>query len=396
MLKDHAPIVSILKEGHVKVDWWIDENFYDQIEEVNIFRSDDSQEGFIKLNNSPLSVTTTTFTDRNPNPLNFYRVEIIDQYGHSRRSISNMAQLVDEDPPSPPTGMQGVCDSNGIVTISWANNPEADLSGYYVFTANSRDAEFGMLTRDGELKEPTYQDSIELNTLADTVYYRIVAADYRGNRSVLSEPCPVKRPDINPPVTPVFKTRTPDFGQVTISFTASSSSDVISTELQRKEKNGTDWETVFTEYEIGATSTFVDTAVTHPNTYLYRLVAFEDDPLIATSESIELSPLQIRNKGVINFVKIDLEKLEKKQHVALAWEEFPQKNLREIKILRKENEAKSQTLKRWYYLNDELAGVFNFEDTSISKKSAYSYKIIVRYMDGSFYYSDFSSPIKIN
>ena len=56
--------------------------------------------------------------------------------------------------------------------------PEADIIGYRVYWANDTLAEFSQLT--GEVFAGTiYGDSINIKTLSEYAYYKIVAVDHR-------------------------------------------------------------------------------------------------------------------------------------------------------------------------------------------------------------------------
>lgn len=89
-------------------------------------------------------------------------------------------QPIDSMPPPLPVGVYARCDSSGVVKINW--NAAAGAAFYRLYRANFRDVEF---TDHSHVyfTDTFFSDTLDLNTLQDTVYYAVTALDSRYNES---------------------------------------------------------------------------------------------------------------------------------------------------------------------------------------------------------------------
>lgn len=62
-----------------------------------------------------------------------------------------LGQLKDDTPPTAPTGLIGVSDPAGVVTLHWSPSPESDVMGYRVFTANSENGDYAQVAWCGSM-----------------------------------------------------------------------------------------------------------------------------------------------------------------------------------------------------------------------------------------------------
>lgn len=88
--------------------------------------------------------------------------------------------MVDNQPPSAPTGVQ-VINGDNTVEISWNKNPESDVAGYNVYYALSYNGKYTLI---GTTTNNYYDDNGATNGITD--YYAVTAYDYNGNESQLS------------------------------------------------------------------------------------------------------------------------------------------------------------------------------------------------------------------
>lgn len=232
------------------------------------------------LDEKLLSKEARSFVDTKPDMVgqNYYRVLTLDTARNVALSFSVYAILIDSIAPSEPTTPTGSIDSNGIVKISWKIGKEDDILGYRVFSTNQEDHEYANLTPD-PLFDTMFIDTISLKTLTKKIYYKIVAVDRHFNHSVPSKPLILKRPDVNPPVTPVFTNVWVSDTLVKLEWINSSSDDVKKTILYRQENNGA--LKILAEFERGDVNSFKDRDLVKRKSYRYFLQAIDESGLLS-------------------------------------------------------------------------------------------------------------------
>ena len=230
------------------------------------------------------------FEDPNPNAINFYRIEVIDEYDQSIYSVTALGQIADFDPPQPPSGMTGFVDTLGTVRLSWSKNPEQDVAGYHVYFANSLNEDFAILTSDSLRQDTAYIDTIVINTLTEEVYYKFKAIDFMGNRSEFSEPLKLLRPDLIPPVSGVFKSDSVSAEKVWIRYVNSTSKDVLSNELQRKKLEDMEWTSIANNTNDGL-QVIEELELEDKTTYLYRILTTDDAGWVTISDTMSIRTL---------------------------------------------------------------------------------------------------------
>ena len=136
-------------------------------------------------------------------------------------SIIMHAMIIDETPPAPPTGLNGEIDSTGIVSLFWDLGPEEDIYAYNVYFANQEDHLFSKVSNQ-HLKNTSFFDSIQIKTLTEDIFYYVVALDASFNESERSEILKLNRPDVIPPVAPLFENYTVSSSAIEIKWILSS------------------------------------------------------------------------------------------------------------------------------------------------------------------------------
>jgi hypothetical protein len=154
----------------------------------NIYRGTEAgRENETPLNREPL--TTTTYLDRSVinDRTYFYRVRSVDSparpWKESLDSPEASAMSRDLTPPGPPTGLT-VVPGVGRIFLTWNENTESDLAGYYVYRSRKSGRNYERLTNK-PLERTTYSDE---RVKPGVVYYYVVSAvDRSGNESAFSK-----------------------------------------------------------------------------------------------------------------------------------------------------------------------------------------------------------------
>ncbi len=336
-----------------------------------IGRAEKASGPFLPLNLVPLTPSVTQFTDTSAilHGTNYYTVTAIDTAGNAATSIPAYVIMTDTIPPAKPVGLEGIIDSTGIVHLKWKLGNEPDLMGYLVYTSNALSHDFTAITTDFVVTN-SFTDSITIQTLTKKVYYKIVAFDRNRNPSRYSDALELLRPDKIAPVSPVFTDFLVTDTSVTLKWVTSSSKDVMSQILYRREK-GKNWEP-YMKLALNI-SFFNDNKVTKQTWYEYALEAIDSSGL----HSPKSFPMNVRvydsgkRKDITNF---KVTKSADGKSVQLSWK-YAEKGNYWFVIYRSVDGQDKMTYKNLGSDQHE------FTDSNL-KKGLYKYAIKAVYKDG--------------
>ncbi|PSL44261.1 hypothetical protein CLV51_106127 [Chitinophaga niastensis] len=245
---------------------------------------------FIKISQNALTAADSVFVDESPLPANYYRVKVVTMNGQTAYSLPHFVQLTDSTPPLAPAGLTGRISDKGVVQLSWTANKEKDLYAYRVFRANVAAAEFVQVTKEPLLKN-SFTDTININTLTKYVYYKVVALDGHYNPSDFSTPLQLKRPDIIPPVPPVFTDLQARENGIFLQWQRSTSEDVVRHELLRSKD--TTWELIHVFAVTDTINSYTDTSALPGVSYHYAVTAVDDSHLRSLSKTVSAARINM-------------------------------------------------------------------------------------------------------
>jgi len=283
----------------VKLTWEFPEEANGELSSFNLNRSNglgETQEVLIK----DIPPTARSVQYNKLLPSNYFTISAVGKYGSQKKSFPMLVQPVDSIPPSRPVGLTGKIDSTGVVRINWEANTDADIFGYRIFRGNLENEEFSQITAN-PIATTAYRDTVSIKNLNNTVFYKIAAIDYRYNQSDFSEPLALKKPDIIPPTSPVFKKFSVDDGDIDLTWAKSSSKDAVTTQLYRKENDSVDWLLIYEGKND--VERYTDKDGTEGNLYSYTLVAIDESALESEpSPSVSIKiPKSNKENQVRNF-----------------------------------------------------------------------------------------------
>jgi uncharacterized protein len=359
-----------IKDNIVKITWSKSIKEPDFVGYL-VGRSDKATGPFFPLNTEPLPANATEYIDKDAIAYgtNYYIVAAIDTAGNAGSSIPAYAIIADTIPPAKPYGLSGKIDTTGIVHIKWQMGKEPDLLGYMVYYANDASHTFTPVSKDFVV-DTTFTDSITLKTLTKHIYYKVAAFDKHRNPSPFSDALELKRPDKVPPVAPVFNNFLVTDTSVVLKWVTSSSKDVVSQILFRKEKGKT-WEQ-YVKLAMNVNS-YIDHKVKKHDWYEYSLVAVDDAGL----HSEKSFPMNVRIYDSGQRPKIEnfnVKKATDGKSLELTWK-YPEKGDYWFVIYRSIDGHDLMT-----YKNIPSSQLY-FNDTGL-KKGIYQYSIKAVYKDG--------------
>jgi fibronectin type 3 domain-containing protein len=304
------------KQG-VELAWEIDPKAEKQIAAFKVMRSPNAKSGWTPVSGK-LPASSRNFIDVNPIPTAYYKISAWGTGGDISSSFPVLEQQADSIPPEPPTGLTGQVDTTGKITLRWKANTEPDIYGYRVYRANAPEEEFSQLTVK-PIGDTLFTDKVSLKTLTRHVYYKVMATDKRQNYSRFSAVLEIERPDIVPPVPPVVTDIYSTTKGVTIQFVHSTSSDVVTEYILRREAGNSKWDTcgIITQLD----SLFTDSPGTSATRYEYMPEARDKAGLVSKTMQL-VSGVKLAVPPAKPILKAMAKKTESK--IELQWQPVPQ------------------------------------------------------------------------
>jgi hypothetical protein len=356
---------KVINNDRVRLTWRLDNPEKKNIKGFYVMRAKKEDGRYADLNTKMLGSTIFEFVDVAPAKTNYYRVRTILESDEVSVSYPNIALLIDSTPPDYPVGLSGIVDSAGIVRMKWKPNAEEDMYGYRVFRSNDLDEEFVEVTT-GILMQPSFKDTITLKTTTSKVYYKVIALDKAFNASDYSPAFELKRPDIIPPIPPVFTTVKRDDTTVLLKWIPSKSRDVKNYVLTRINTKDNVKERISEWPANRPTSQFVDKeGLTFGQTYFYQLDVYDSASNQATVSSTEIFFEPGIRKAITDITaKADRDN----RKIILTWN-YEDAKLKKIIIYRAKQGAPLS-------IYETVPGnVRNFEDKELLVNNNYIYKI---------------------
>ncbi len=301
----------------------------------------------------------------------YFTITAIGKGATNTTSFPMLVQPKDETPPAPPSGLTGVIDSSGVVTLKWTKNQEKDFFGYRVFKGNLKGEEFSAQNAKPIQKE-IFIDTVSIENLNSKVYYKLVALDNRYNQSEFSQTLELKKPDVIPPTSPVFKKFEVKDGVVFLKWAKSSSNDALLTQLYRKENDSPEWLLIY-EGENGIQE-YQDKNVNEGTLYSYTLLA-RDESNLESSPSPSISiviPKTLKNKQIKNFYG---SANKSSKQITLTWS-YKSDTIKEFEIYKSESDKPLRLLR---VVPHDTRLLY---DSSLKINTEYTYGIRVILKDG--------------
>lgn len=282
--------------------------------------------------------------------------------------------IPDRIPPMVPDSLVGNMDRNGKVKLTWKKNVEKDLRGYRVFRTNALHEEMVEVSHHFILKN-VFEDSVDIKSLTEEIYFSVNAVDSTYNNSKLSAPIKLLKPDYIPPVAAPIITISPNEKGNLIRWINSTSTDVLKTELRRS-KDGKIFEMIFTSND--STSQFLDTLIESETGYYYRTIVVDDANNFSESESVYMKNSKLKFR-ITSFVRervqdsISVTVNRENKFIQLKW--FPLKQ--EVYSYTIYKAKKGEILRSFKTVNGNILELKD-DELYISNEYVYAIKAILK------------------
>lgn len=356
--------IAVNKKNEATIKWSVDSESEKQIKGFVIEKSSSMKEDYLVVTKSLLSSKKREYVDKTTMRTNYYRVRAI---GHNEGEIVSsfpyFAFQIDSIPPAPPTGLKGVVDSLGIVTLKWESNKEDDIFAYRVFVSNDNKLNSFVAASDSFLLSPLFLDTLPLNTLTNEIYYKVVALDFNYNHSKMSAPIKLMKPDTIPPAKSIIMNVQALDNRIKIDWENSTSTDVARISLFRQIAD-TSKIALIKEWNIQQkTTSFEDFYSSKTEKIRYYLRTYDLVGNMSEDISFWIEPQNTSVFCVKNFKAVPMHD---KAKIQLTWEQDDCR-IEKIHLYRKVNDRKITLL-------TTLNGAQRFyEDKKIRSGEKYQY-----------------------
>lgn len=233
------------------------------------------------------------------NGMGKYTLACTDADGNVSLSDEKLVRVPDFNPPSAPIQLEATTDSTGLIRVRWAEAPEKDIIGYFVYAADGDMRHYQRLTPK-LYPFRQFTDTVDVYSLTEKRFYTVIAVDDAMNYSAYSDTLEVERPDIMPPSPAWIQSYLLTDTSIVLQMVQSSSSDVTRHVIMRKLSSDSSWNALDTIVEWPINNSYTDTSVIGGQTYIYTLLAFDEKGLVSKSVSEKhiLTPI---NRSVDGF-----------------------------------------------------------------------------------------------
>jgi len=354
------------------LNWEIKNKDAKNISALFVYRNQNAPFDFKDISGE-LPPETRSFFDSKPINSNYYKVMAIGNAGDTVWSALKFVNIPDSIPPAAPKLKSAICDSLGIVKLTWTHENFADIEQINIYTANYEHEEFSRITNIDA--DSIYTDTISLRVLNSSVFYKLVVFDKIFNPSEWSNTIEVIRYDTIAPNSPQIVEISSENKGILLKWGCCSSLDLNRTELLRRKKSETTWQTLQTFLPGSAPyRSYTDTTVEKRQVYEYTLTAIDEFGLISQENKI-FTKKALDNgirPAIVNF-SYDLNK--KKHLVKLEWQ-YPYSGVKQFVVYKIiDNGTK-------FVVANIPRGTYEFFDNETGQGVNYRYQIKAEHIDG--------------
>lgn len=364
---------TVVNNKSIHLKWRFPENQKHKIKGFKIYKAEKVNGTYKEISEGIIGKDVNEFLFTKPSQVNYLEIRAVDAKAQEYASMPYLVQLEDNTPPIKPQGLKATMDSTGTVILRWKKNSEADLLGYRVYMANSKNDEFTQITQSPVI-DSIFKTSVTLNTLSKNIYYKIMALDNHFNRSSFSDIVILRRIDTIAPAPPVFSNYYISDSSVSLEWASAFGDDIEKYSILRRESENAKWIKIG-EIKADQKNVFSDNKLKSGIEYQYSIIAIDDSknqspisqPLKATLVKKGIKP------SVENF-RAEIDRVNK--HINLSWD-YQQDNISEFQIYK----AEGENLLRLYKSIE--ANIYKYADSNLLINRKYKYSIRVKFKDGS-------------
>jgi hypothetical protein len=363
--------ILLVNNTQAQVRWSFPDSMQQHVQGYRVLRSSSLNGQYLPLSPDWLSSEINEFSDTAPLSTNYYRVQAVGQDQQPTASVPYSVMLEDSIAPLLPIHFDGKVEESGAVRLQWSPSSSTDVLGYRLFRANDPSEEFVMVSSKTVL-DTVFVDSIEVATLTEKVFYRIVAVDRRFNVSNFSDVLELKRPDVVPPVPAQLTSLRATLAGIQLAWLASPSVDVQEYWLLRLGPTSSGYQTIERFMAEDRAYTYLDSLVEPGQEYRYILRTLDDDSLQAAHPALSVTTLKPPPQISIQNLKATADRVNRR--IILRWEAtVAEKEIGGYRIFRAVDDG---SLRHYRFSSQESA--FTDQQLAINHRYRYAVQAILK------------------
>ncbi|MBI3234531.1 MAG: hypothetical protein HYZ42_10910 [Bacteroidetes bacterium] len=369
---------DILTDSAVYLEWTFSNELLPAVRRYELLMSQTYKGKYISiLQNIPPSATSLVYKNKTKlEGAYYFKLRAVGAPGTKpSESFPAFVQTIDSVPPVTPKAPKAVVNDKGIIKVKWSKSKEKDLYGYKLFRATHAYEEYSAVFST-ILRDTNYIDTVQMNMLNDTIYYKLIAIDHRGNNSEFGAIGFAVKPDIIPPAPAYFNKYEMVTEGIELNWDRSPSRDVKEYILKRKEGSDTLAMKVIKKWSPkDSVVYYIDEKLKHDQVYTYQLDVVDKAGLKSSNR-----PMTIKYYRLSEMVKPAVKGLDtyydEKLNIAYLFWSYREKDVEEFRIYRG---RAGEPMTMWQVVD---ANVFKVEDKNIVRDKEYIYGVIVRFKNG--------------
>lgn len=240
---------------------------------------------WVKLNDSEIAARDTmAIVDVSKYGSGQIAVVAYDQYGNASTSMALYMQVDDVTPPSKPEGLHAMISPEGIVTLMWDPCPERDVALYVGYMSDVPTGDFFQMPAQAIPGDTTLLDTINVRMPQRYKYYKVMAYDYAGNPSPMSDVFQLERLDFSRPMQAHCDSTWQDDRRFGMRWNLSRQNNIVFARIMRIREDEKFW-TVLRTFDLDSLAPV-------------RTIMYEDEPPIDRHHHYRYTMEVFNNTGV--------------------------------------------------------------------------------------------------
>lgn len=240
---------------------------------------------WIKLNDQPVAASDTIArVDVSRYGSGQIAVIAYDIYGNASTSMALYMQVDDITPPSKPEGLHSMISPEGVVTLMWDPCPEPDVALYVGYMSDFPDGDYFQMAPQLIPGDTMLLDTINVRMPQRYKYYKVMAYDYAGNPSEMSDIYQMERIDFSIPMLALCDSTWQDDRHFGMRWQLSQQDNIVMARIMRRLEDDKTWDIIKT-YDLDSLG-------------MGRTILFTDEPPINLNQHYRYCMEVFNNTGV--------------------------------------------------------------------------------------------------